>query len=206
MTTKHQITGLGPKKADGSMFIFTARREPFTVTAEWLDEQKKEPAVGEFIDINDDGTLSLMTEAPAKPRFESRTYSDGTTASGTAPLPTKSPAQQEADEKKSDGQDDSANGSELSPFKQYAAKPTIVRAAEIVGVYAKTEDGNTEVAFTDGSTKVATSDMTARLHPSVGDYWVIVPQPGGDYEYLNPKAVFELKYAPVVIGVDMAQE
>lgn len=111
MTTKHQITGLGPKKADGSMFIFTARREPFTVTAEWLDEQKKEPAVGEFIDINDDGTLSLMTEAPPKPRLETRPVDESSSPRAPAPLPL-SAAQRAAAEKKSPGSLDSNDGLE----------------------------------------------------------------------------------------------
>lgn len=43
----------------------------------------------------------------------------------------------------------------------------------------------------DGRLVDATPEMTARMTPRVGDYWVI--QADG-YVYLNPKDVFERKY------------
>lgn len=47
----------------------------------------------------------------------------------------------------------------------------------------------------DGRIVTATPDMTSRMTPVVGDYWVV--QSDG-YVYLNPKSVFERKYSPVV--------
>ena len=41
---------------------------------------------------------------------------------------------------------------------------------------------------------VATPEMTSRMTPKIGDYWVI--QSDG-YVYLNPKEVFERKYRAV---------
>lgn len=49
----------------------------------------------------------------------------------------------------------------------------------------------------DGQIVVATPDMTSRMTPVVGDYWVV--QSDG-YAYLNPKNVFERKYS----RIDMA--
>jgi hypothetical protein len=46
----------------------------------------------------------------------------------------------------------------------------------------------------NGEEVIATPQMTARMEPKVGDYWVI--QSDG-YVYLNPKEVFERKYEPV---------
>lgn len=45
----------------------------------------------------------------------------------------------------------------------------------------------------NGKVVTATPEMTSRMTPVVGDYWVI--QSDG-YIYLNPKAVFERKYSP----------
>lgn len=72
---------------------------------------------------------------------------------------------------------------------KYKAKPFFVEAFVIVrtnvtkeGVVCKLDDYR-EV--------VATPEMTARMHPRVGDFWVV--QDDG-YVYLNPRHVFERKY------------
>jgi hypothetical protein len=76
---------------------------------------------------------------------------------------------------------------------KYQANPVRVEAFKIVGV-SPGNDGDVHVALEDGSTKLATLEMCARMEPKVGDYWVI--QADG-YIYLNPKEVFERKYHPV---------
>ena len=80
---------------------------------------------------------------------------------------------------------------------KYQALPVIVDAFEIVSVQDMPEADPPlprKVATNDGQNRLASSDMQARYIPKVGDYWVI--QSDG-YEYLNPKEVFERKYAPV---------
>lgn len=65
MLRTHQVTGLGPVQADGSVDIFTVLPMPLHVTADWITAQGRLPAVGD--DIVDDGiTLTLaMTDAEA---------------------------------------------------------------------------------------------------------------------------------------------
>jgi hypothetical protein len=46
--------------------------------------------------------------------------------------------------------------------------------------------------LSDGRVVTATPDMTSRMTPVVGDYWVV--QADG-YVYLNPKNIFERKYS-----------
>ena len=84
---------------------------------------------------------------------------------------------------------------------KYIANPVEVTAYKILSV----EGGQNEpgvgssysliVGDADGQSEsqrvTATPEMTSRMTPSVGDYWVI--QSDG-YIYLNPKEVFERKY------------
>ena len=84
---------------------------------------------------------------------------------------------------------------------KYQANPVIVDAFKIVSVDSvrcRCMDSEhvheVTLKLEDGSTAHATREMTARMTPQVGDYWVI--QSDG-YVYLNPKDVFERKYSPV---------
>ncbi len=73
----------------------------------------------------------------------------------------------------------------------FVAKPVKVEAHAIVAVR---QDNEYFVLNLDDDSVVRTEPgMTARMTPSVGDYWVI--QSDG-YIYLNPKEVFERKYRP----------
>jgi hypothetical protein len=83
---------------------------------------------------------------------------------------------------------------------KYIANPVIVEAFEILEVHdgdRQDMDKTPEYRLVIGGPKssernvIATSEMTSRMTPKVGDYWVI--QADG-YVYLNPKEVFERKY------------
>ena len=174
--TQHQITGLGPVKPDGTMFIFTVRPQPFIASAAWLVEQSKAPAVGDVLEYSDKGAVTLVTPA------------QGDLDAGAAE-PDAADAQ-----KKSAGTEDSANGSEHSLFSIYRGTPFVVHASKITAVGEPEADGSRVITLTGGGTKIAAPDMMSRMVPVEGDYWVIVPQDDGFYEYLNPKAVFEAKY------------
>lgn len=176
---QHEITGLGPLRTDGSRFIFTRQPQPFDVSAAWLKEQSKAPAVGDVIEVGEAGALTLVTEEQA-----------GEDSAAAQPDVANA-------EKKSPISTGSEDGSEASPFKQYQGKPVVVSAAEITEVGEHNSDGSLFIIFADGSDKVASPEMLSRIAPVAGDYWVIANQDGGVYEYLNPKAVFEAKYQPV---------
>ena len=77
---------------------------------------------------------------------------------------------------------------------QYVANPVVVTAYEIIKVGHPIIDKGYELFLDNGTSVVATTDMIARMMPTVGDYWVI--QEDG-YTYLNPREVFERKYSPV---------
>lgn len=83
---------------------------------------------------------------------------------------------------------------------KYIAKPVEVEAHRIVGVIEMPQPGNTDqtpsfaLELENGDQVIATPEMTSRMTPSEGDYWVI--QEDG-YIYLNPKEVFERKYSPL---------
>ena len=80
---------------------------------------------------------------------------------------------------------------------KYIARPIEVEAFAIQGILAavQTPRGGTgvELVLENGEHVRPTPEMTSRMMPRIGDYWVI--QPDG-YIYLNPKEVFEQKYAP----------
>jgi hypothetical protein len=75
---------------------------------------------------------------------------------------------------------------------KFKANPVIVDAYPITSVRALAECFVLELGETH--TIHTTPDLTARMVPVVGDYWVL--QSDG-YSYLNPKAVFERKYSPL---------
>ena len=78
---------------------------------------------------------------------------------------------------------------------KYRAKPVTVDALKIAATHPRENDGaGLPLVLEDGSTVVATPEMTARMEPVACDY--VVTQEDG-YVYLNPKAVFERKYEPL---------
>ena len=74
---------------------------------------------------------------------------------------------------------------------QYIARPIQVDAFEISSIVGPI------VELSNKQVRIVTPEMSSRYTPVVGDYWVI--QDDG-YEYVNPKHVFERKYARVMGG------
>lgn len=177
--TRTQITGLGPLMPDGSRQIFDKEPKPFIATKVWLDAQISEPSVGDYLDIGEDRSVTLVGEETVSAARGMR----------LAP-PTDAPEVQ----KKTDGVEGSPVGSAPSPYK-YRAKPVEVDAFEIVSVAEeKNADGSLHLDLSNGTNVVADAAMLARITPRVGDYWVV--QTDG-YAYLNPEAVFVRKYEPI---------
>jgi hypothetical protein len=82
---------------------------------------------------------------------------------------------------------------------KYQANPVIVDAFKIVAFDKKEKDfpednSNSTVTLEDGQIITLDDVMMSRFVPGIGDYYVI--QADG-YPYLNPKEVFEKKYAPI---------
>lgn len=75
---------------------------------------------------------------------------------------------------------------------KYIANPVEVEAFKIAVIGDVSESGGRELQLDSIETVMATSEMLARMTPTVGDYLVI--QSDG-YVYLNPKDVFERKYS-----------
>jgi hypothetical protein len=81
---------------------------------------------------------------------------------------------------------------------KYRANPVEVEAFVIQQTeYYPGKNPDFVLTLDNGEIVRATPDMTARMHPHPGDYWVI--QSDG-YVYLNPKDVFERKYSPIETG------
>jgi hypothetical protein len=76
---------------------------------------------------------------------------------------------------------------------KYVANPIEVDAFTITEIGTTGADGDRRLQLDNGEWVTATAEMTARMNPQRGDYWVI--QLDG-YIYLNPKEVFERKYHP----------
>lgn len=108
----HQITGVGPQAADGSVDLFTVLPKPFNVSADWLAAQTAYPSVGNELVEAEDGSLSLMTQAQE---------ADAEAEEGTP-------------SKKADGEEGSQTGSAPSPLPSYTAKPTVIYAGKIVAI------------------------------------------------------------------------
>lgn len=77
---------------------------------------------------------------------------------------------------------------------RYRAKPVEVEAHKIAKVGTTGAEG-LRLYLDNEMWVTATPAMLSRMNPAEGDYWVI--QPDG-YIYLNPKAVFERKYEPIL--------
>lgn len=174
MATK-QITGLGPKKADGSVLLFTIDAQPILATAEWLAAQPSYPAVGDELQI-DGGSMKLLSSSPVA-ASKKATGSDELTPPSAPSLVV-------------------ASG--VKPPKPtahaYVANPVQVEAFAIVSVSALQGEGSMNLALDNGENVVASKEMLARYIPVAGDYWVV--QTDG-YVYLNPKEVFERKYQAI---------
>lgn len=86
---------------------------------------------------------------------------------------------------------------------KYIANPVEVDAQIIIscglpdGIAVIAPDGSCLVTLQDGSTFRCDNGMIARYIPQPGDY--LVTQSDG-YVYLNPKEVFERKYAPKALA------
>ena len=167
MPKEYDITGLGPINKDGSRKIFTRLPQPFIVSKEWLAENPNTD-VGDIIHVADDGALHLLGVPKVKeeqPEAQKKSH-------GSAELGTSS----------------------LAEFSSYKGKPIIVHASEITAVGEIGNEGERNIILKGGGERIATAEMLSRMTPEIGDYWVMVPQDNGMYEYLNPKAVFENKY------------
>lgn len=195
---KFPITGLGPVSASGDVEIFTCRPLPFQASKDWLVQYPALPQVGDELVFDDAGNMTLEVHAAnaVKDEVETKHYADGISATGIGPLPDQSPAEREAAQKKTDGAEGSDNGSKRS-LGHFRGKPVLVTAGSIVEVGEPAADGSCTVTLEDGSVKTAYPAMLSRITPQLGDYWVIQSQADGEYEYLNPKDVFERKYEPV---------
>lgn len=75
----------------------------------------------------------------------------------------------------------------------HIANPVGVKAIVITEVMQM--PGGARLVLADGSNTQITRPMMSRHEPAVGDY--LVTQEDG-YQYINPKEVFERKYAPVL--------
>ena len=74
---------------------------------------------------------------------------------------------------------------------KYIANPVEVDAYKIVEV--RQSGSEIHCVLDTGIVAIANPGMTARYTPVEGDYWV---RQADNYEYLNPKEVFERKYRP----------
>lgn len=174
---QYQITGLGPKNSvTGLMKLFTRLPNPFEVDDAWLEQQTKAPAIGDVLEVTEAGAIVLVTEPQA-----------------AADKAAEEPGA-DGEQKKNPTSAESGDGSGHSLFRTFKAKPVIVHASEISHVGSTESDGSVSITLSGGGTKIATAEMLSRIVPQVGDYWIMVPQDNGTYEYLNPKAVFESKY------------
>ena len=75
---------------------------------------------------------------------------------------------------------------------KYMARPVNVEAWKIERVRSPNADCTVDVLLEDKTVRVATIGMLARIVLRPGDYWVIHED---GYAYLNPRDVFERKYA-----------
>lgn len=180
MTTKqHQITGVGPTAPDGSVELFTVAPKPLRVDAKTLEAWDVHPTVGDTVQEDEDGTLSLNEGVVTKH------YKDGTSATGKGPLPDLSPDEQDAETKKAYGSAASGDGSEPSQLLTYVAKPFTVQAGEITAVAGVGID----------TTATLTNGVTVKVNPAakVGDFYVVDDKGGGVLPaerfnaYFNPK-------------------
>lgn len=83
---------------------------------------------------------------------------------------------------------------------RYICNPIEVDAFRIKHVGELEPNGNRDILLEDGSATghvyTVESGKMSRMTPVIGDYLVRTHQPD-EYEYLNPKHVFEAKYTKV---------
>ena len=79
-------------------------------------------------------------------------------------------------------------------MQAFIANPVRVTAARIIAVLPPTDERTrTDLTLEDGTVFEADEGMTARYMPVPGDF-IVVQEDG--YTYVNPREVFERKYAP----------
>lgn len=74
---------------------------------------------------------------------------------------------------------------------QYIAKPVIVSAFQIIEIRGYTDTRNVQLTLEDERHVEALNDMTVRITPKVGDYWITNAD---GYEHLMSKAKFAEHY------------
>lgn len=79
---------------------------------------------------------------------------------------------------------------------KYICNPIEVDAFQIISVGALDDVGNRPVALDNGENYIIEAGKMSRMTPVEGDYLVRTHKPD-EYEYLNPKHVFEAKYTLV---------
>ena len=159
---QHQITGVGPTAPDGSVKIFTVAPQPLHVDSDTLAAWGAHPQVGDTVQEDEDGALSLnagATATEAEGEDEAK-KADGSAAAGTGSEPSPNPSP-----------DAQAPAPETQPpqpplpLPQYTANPYVVSAGQITAV--------------DGSVATLENGETVDIHKEilgtigVGDYWVI---------------------------------
>lgn len=80
-------------------------------------------------------------------------------------------------------------------MKYHIKTDYIITAYQITEIRGVDGNGNYQLTLENGDLVEAPKDMTARMQPLTGDYWVISPD---GYVYLNPKAVFEAKHELII--------
>ena len=78
---------------------------------------------------------------------------------------------------------------------KYIANPIRVTAHRIIKLGIIRPDKDTVLHLDNGDEVLATKEMTARITPEIGDYWV--RQEDG-YIYLDSKNAFQHKYSPMM--------
>lgn len=76
---------------------------------------------------------------------------------------------------------------------KYTANPIEVDAFKILEVTPLEGSPKLQLDCSEGRRFYATAEMTSRMTPTKGDYFVVQAD---NYAYLNPKDVFERKYHP----------
>lgn len=128
----HQITGIGPQAADGSVQLFTTQPHPFTVTKEWLDAQPAYPAVGNELVVEGDGTLVLAVDTSVVESAEAQ--------------------------KKTDTSGNSGDGSAASQLLAYTVKPFDVTAGKVAEI-GDIQEGKTTILLEDGTPRFCNSSV-----------------------------------------------
>lgn len=190
---EYQITGLGPLHANGSREIYTTAKTPFHVSAEWIAEQGKELEMGDVIKEDVDGSLTITTPQSETGRevvSQKKTVGSENLGVASAGEVIGSLISQKRSRPR-------VSLTKTSEAKRYVANPIMVTASQIAHVGELNVDATRFIGLDDGTVKVASPGMLARILPQAGDYWVTQQQADGAYEYLNPKEVFERKYTLV---------